>query len=207
MGRKTAQPEPLTPQELQELLSSLPREVPFRYSNRLVFYLVWMGGWMLFALWALFFGEDFTNSVAIPLIDRFDTAGFVGVMIFIVGSYVGFFLFFFFLARRITDRHGTAHFLDDFAEFHMGGCRLEIIYGDIRTLKYRTVLNAQHGGTGFGPMLYRLHIRTKRRKIVIPCSFKEAWECRRAEDIPPAIDALCFQLHVRSGVDVKFVAK
>ncbi|MDL2288250.1 hypothetical protein LJC32_02595 [Oscillospiraceae bacterium OttesenSCG-928-F05] len=204
---KSSEHNLLTPQEMQELLSSLPREAPFRYSNRFVFYLVWMGGWSLFALWALFFGEGFTNSVAIPLIDRFGAAGFVGVMIFIAGSYVGFFLFFFFLARRTTDKHGTAYFHDDFVELHIGGRRLKIAYGEIRRLKYRTVLNAQHGGTGFGPMLYRLHIRTERRKIVIPCSFMEAWECRRAGDIAPTIDALCFQLHVRSGVGVKFVAK
>lgn len=206
MAKATAA-KPLTQQERESLISGGPQELPFRYSNRFVFYFIWMGGFLLFALWAFFFGEGFTDTVAIPAIDAYGTAGFVGVIVFIVGGYIFCFLFFFWLARKVTDRHGTATFHEDFAALRMGSRRIEIAYGEIEKLKYRIVLNQQHGGIGLGPMLYRLHIRTAKGKIIIPGSFKEAWECRKANDAPSAIAVVCAQLEARTGLEVKFVAK
>lgn len=183
------------------------REVSFRYSNRAVFYCIWMGGWLLFGLCGFLFGEGFTEAAAIPLIDRYGTAGFVGVLAGIVGGYIFSLSLIFLLARRVTDRRGTALFCNDYAELHMGGRRLRIEYGDVEKLKYRTVFNKQYGGVGLGPMLYRLHIRTKRRKVVIPCSFKEAWECRKAGDAPPDIAELCRQFEARTGLEAKRVVR
>lgn len=103
-------------------------------------------------------------------------------------------MFFLLLAGKATDKRGTACFHNNFTGLYMGRRRLEIVYRDIKKLKYRTVLNRQHGGVGLGPMLYRLHTRKKKRKFIIPCSFKEAWECRKAGDTPPGIAGLCVQV-------------
>lgn len=191
---------------MDELRLDLDNEMTFRYSNRFLYYLIWFGGWMTWGLLVLIYGERITEA-SYPIIDRYETAGFVGVMALIVISFVLWFIIPFLIANRVTDRHGTARFHDDYTELRMGNRLLTIRYGDIKALKYRTVLNAQHGGTGFGPMLYRLHIKTAKRKYVIPGSFREAWECKKNNNAQPAIDGLAMQFCLRSGLDVKFVAK
>lgn len=187
-------------------LPEFEQQIDFRYSNRFVYYLIWFGGWMTWGAIVFFYGEEITQA-SYPVIDRYGTAGFIGVMGTIVISFVLWFLIAFLIARKVTDKHGTAFFCNTYAELHMGRRTLCIPYTQIGALKYRTVLNAQHGGTGFGPMLYRLHIKAGRRKHVIPCSFKEAWECKRNGNARPLIDLLAEQFCLRSGLDVKLVAR
>ncbi|MCL2332961.1 MAG: hypothetical protein FWC54_05705 [Actinomycetia bacterium] len=195
--------------DIDEVDRSFPcgdSEVTFRYSNRFWYYFIWLGGWMTWGVLVSIFGERITRA-SYPIMDRYGAAGFIGVMFVVVLSFVIWFLIPFFIARKVTDRQGSAYFSGDHVELSLGNRTVDIVYGDIEKLKYRIVLNRQHGGVGFGPLLYRLTIKTHGNRIVIPCSFKEAWECRKNDNAWPQISALLMLLNERTGIEPQFVEK
>ncbi len=195
--------------EIDEVGRSFPgadSEVVFRYSNRCWFYLIWLSGWMSWGVLIYIFSERITRA-SYPVMDRYDVAGFIGIMLAVVLSFIASFMAPFYIARKVTDRQGRAYFYGDHVELSLGSRTLDIAYGDIEKLKFCTVLNQQHGGVGFGPQLYRLYITTPGKRVIIPCSFKEAWECRKNDDAMPQIAVLLMMLADRSGCDPQFVER
>ena len=166
-------------------------DIHFRYSNQIIYYTIFFAGALVLAVIGIycfttflkFIGLDVDNSTINPFWDENKTLWYIIFISSVIVLLLAIWLIPFFLALKATDKKGTAKLHEDKIVITIANKAITILYYNIENIKFTTVSPFKTGG----PPLYRLRIELKnasKKRYLIQCSFKEAWQCRKKKTKP-----------------------
>lgn len=194
-----------------------------RYSNRLLFYVIWFGGALLMASSTLLM-SDYDWNIFFERYPALSDSFGIFVLFFVYVALV-IFLFPLSVALVVTDHKAVVAFGENFVEIHKKRKTITIDYYNITRIDFVNVVSLSkgflfssqsvewrakslsvYGARGLGPYQYSGVIYTSDKKYRIYGSFMEAWQCRKRKRYP-TIYNIMKQLEEYSGCEIRYITK